>query len=80
MLQYRICTHAIISRNLRTAAVLQKQPAHDRQRRRRKDPPPFHRLPFYKDDPLKNLKMDQLFPPSIPGSWGSTKAETKEKL
>lgn len=79
MLRHRLCAQAIL-RSFRTSAIVQKQPAHDRQRRRRKIQPPFHKMPFYDQDPLKCLTMNQLFPTQIPGSWGSTDVKTKEKL
>ncbi|KAL5108759.1 hypothetical protein TcWFU_003669 [Taenia crassiceps] len=80
MLQRRLCTQTTLSRSLHISDVIRKQPAHDRQRRRRKMPPPFHRLPFYDEDPLKTLKVGHLFPASIPGSWGTTDAKTIEKF
>ncbi|KAM3171561.1 hypothetical protein ACTXT7_016377, partial [Hymenolepis weldensis] len=79
MLRHRLCAQAIL-RSFRTSAIVQKQPAHDRQRRRRKIQPPFHKMPFYDQDPLKYLTFNQLFPTQIPGSWGSTDVNTKEKF
>ncbi|EUB59894.1 hypothetical protein ECG_03285 [Echinococcus granulosus] len=80
MLRHRLCVQATFAKGLRTSAVIQKQPARDRQRRRRKMPPPFHSLPFYDEDPLKTLKIEHLFPTSIPGSWGTTNVRTTEKF
>ncbi|VDN98469.1 unnamed protein product [Rodentolepis nana] len=80
MLQYRLFPRLILSRSFRTSSINQKQPAHDRQRRRRKFKPPFHNMPFYDQDPLKYPTMNGLFPPQIPGSWGSTDAKTNEKF
>ncbi|VDK37860.1 unnamed protein product [Taenia asiatica] len=80
MLRRRLCAQTTFIGSLHTSAVIQKQPAHDRQRRRRKMPPPFHRLPFYDEDPLKVLKVGHLFPASIPGSWGTTDVKTMEKF
>nr|CDS30549.1 28S ribosomal protein S30 mitochondrial [Hymenolepis microstoma]CDS34781.1 28S ribosomal protein S30 mitochondrial [Hymenolepis microstoma] len=37
-------------------------------------------MPFYDQDPLKHLTMNGLFPPQIPGSWGSTDIKTNEKF
>ncbi|KAM7535622.1 hypothetical protein Aperf_G00000090127 [Anoplocephala perfoliata] len=80
MLCHRICAQAILSRGFRTSGIVQKQPARDRQRRRRKIPPPFHNMPFYDQDPLANLTVDKLFATQIPGSWGSTDVKVKEKF
>ncbi|VDD77805.1 unnamed protein product [Mesocestoides corti] len=80
MLLHRFLPLTFIRGSLHTSTVLHKQPAHDRQRRRRKIVPPFHQQPYYDEDPLKKIKLHHIFPSNIPGSWGSTDIATKEKF
>ncbi|KAL7059371.1 hypothetical protein AAHC03_013734 [Spirometra sp. Aus1] len=49
-------------------------------RRKRKIVPPFHSLPFWNEDPVTDLRMEEVFPKPITGLWGSTEESLKRKF
>ncbi|BHF69768.1 mitochondrial translation [Sparganum proliferum] len=49
-------------------------------RRKRKIVPPFHSLPFWNEDPVTDLRMEEVFPKPVTGLWGSTEESLKRKF
>ncbi|CAH8871203.1 unnamed protein product [Trichobilharzia szidati] len=64
-----------VTRYISSSPVLLKQPPHDRLRSKRRNPPPFHTLPFYDEAPAKGLPKKPL---KVSGQWGSTDKKVKE--
>ncbi|VDQ12580.1 unnamed protein product [Trichobilharzia regenti] len=64
-----------VTRYISSSPVLLKQPPYDRLRSKRRNPPPFHTLPFYDEAPAKSLPKKPL---KVSGQWGSTDKKVKE--
>nr|CAH8870892.1 unnamed protein product [Trichobilharzia regenti] len=65
-----------VTRYISSSPVLLKQPPYDRLRSKRRNPPPFHTLPFYDEAPAKSLPKKPL---KVSGQWGQQTKKSKNQ-